>query len=235
LQPWDDFVRELGYGGAIVEEYVSDVSCSPSGQGYIAPDGDVRVTSAHDQLVTRDEYEGCIYPATREWDARVRRAVSKVGAVLSADGVRGTFGVDFIAGVDGRLLATEINVRKVGPSHVYDYVRSAVAQAQGWTGYGGDASARGCHYVHRRVNRPDALMGTAPSALIERFRHEGLLFDRRVGTGVLLHILGALRPCGYVETTCVGASRADAEELDAVTQTVLCGGDRAAVRGAAAL
>jgi hypothetical protein len=225
LQPWADFAREISDGGALVEEYITCVSSSPSGQGYIETDGGVRVVSTHDQLVVQDEYVGCVYPASPEWRPEIRRSVARVGAALAVEGVRGTFGVDFIDHPDGRLLATEINVRKVGPTHVFDCVSATVPPGpHGWGAAGLDTPD--CHYVHRRVNRPRELAGTAPAALIELLRREGLLFDRRAGAGVMLHALGALETCGYLETTCVAASRDAAEQLDALTQTVICDGVR---------
>ena len=80
LQPWDDFAAEVGRGGAIVEEYLRDVACTPSGQGYIEPDGNVRVVSTHDQHVVHDEYVGCVYPATSRWGTGIEVALGMSAA-----------------------------------------------------------------------------------------------------------------------------------------------------------
>jgi L-propargylglycine--L-glutamate ligase len=218
LQPWEDFAAEIRTGGAIIEEYVRNIDCAPCGQGYIERDGVVRFVSTHDQLMTDGELAGLVYPAPERWHSIIRRAVSAVGEILSADGARGTFGVDFIS-AEGRLFATEINLRKLGTTHVFDFVRSAFCAPLHQHALD-DAQF---HYVYHRIYRPDTMTGAQPRTLIDGLRRSGLLFDRRTGAGVVLHSLSSLAPHGCVDITCVGPSRTIAEDLRTRAMAVVCG------------
>ncbi|MDQ7808421.1 peptide ligase PGM1-related protein [Amycolatopsis sp. A133] len=200
-QPWAAFTKEMETGGAIVEEYLDDVISAPSGQAFIDLSGAVQVISTHDQILINDQYMGCISPAS-EFVATINRHLESVGSTLAAIGIRGHFGVDFIVRATGDLLATEINIRKVGPTHVLAQAKDAVGEATS------------LHYVHRRVHQPQLLRSFSASGVIEALRDEGLLFERRTRKGVLLHMLNAVSPCGYIETTCIGNSLDEAFDID---------------------
>lgn len=208
LQPWDDFAGEIAAGGAIVEEYLDDVVCSPSGQGYIHHDGSTTVSSTHEQITVDGQYLGCSFPGHLDFAPRVRAAVAEVGRTLQGYGVRGTFGVDFVGLANNDLLATEINVRKVGPSHAWAYARSV-------------RGAELSHYVHRRFYEPSILIYLDPHSAVMALKERRLLYDRDTGQGALLHILGAVRTCGYVEMTCLADRPGDAERLDRRVQDAL--------------
>jgi hypothetical protein len=219
LQSWQDFVEEIPREGAIVEEFLGDVVCSPSGQGVIGDDGRARVTSTHEQIVTSGQYLGCRFPARDEFRGRINDAVLKVGDFLGSTGMRGCFGVDFVGLGDGRLLAVEVNARKVATNHVVSHVESATGARVGPDGTLTAAGERLC-YAHRRLIGPE-LRRLSPAEVITALRDHGLLYDRTTRRGVLLHILGALRPCGYVEATWVDTDPAGAAERLAEAENVL--------------
>jgi hypothetical protein len=219
LQPWDRFAAEIP-SGAIVEEYVPGAVCSPSGQGHITDSGDVVIRSTHEQIVDSGQYLGCSFPGPAEFVPDINRAVTQVGRTLASNGVRGSFGVDFVGFANGDLLAVEINVRKVAPTHVLSYVETAtnaLVEPDGYLRVAGQPQ----HYLHRRYYEPDVFRFLDPLSAVGALRDRGLLYDRRTRQGAILHILGAVRTCGYVETTCV-ATRLDlAEELDEQAHSVL--------------
>lgn len=218
--PWNDFVQEISRGGAIVEQYIQDVTSSPSGIGQIAADGTVRVGAAHDQILSAGQYWGCRFPASDKWRRKIMQATEQVGQTLAELGVRGTFGVDFVTSTTGELLAVEVNLRKVGPSHVLSYVESLVGsrvdrhgtlQRQGST----------MHYVHRRLLQPEILCGEQPQAVVDRLRSADLLYQHDTGEGVVLHVLGALSACGYVELTSIATSDEVADTISEAAQAVI--------------
>ncbi len=213
LQPWEAFVREVSTSGAIVEEYLTDAICSPSGQGYISGPGEIVVLATHEQIVVSGQYLGCSFPGRVEFMQKIRQAVSRIGETLSINGVRGTFGVDFIGFQNGDLFATEINVRKVGPSHVLSCVESVVGSKVGDNGYL-MATGRPLYYVHQRLYKPEILRNLEPKAAVAALKGSELLYDRSKKTGAILHILGALSTCGYLETTCLADSLGAAFKLD---------------------
>ncbi|TMR05005.1 ATP-grasp domain-containing protein [Actinomadura soli] len=216
LQPWPDFSSEIAAEGAVVEEFLADAECSPSGQGIITPDGEVRVVSSHQQIVRSGQYVGCEFPAPERFVDQIREAVERTGRVLAERGMRGSFGIDFIGRRDGSLVAVEINARKVATSHVLDTVEAA---ARARLGADGRTPSGPVRYVHRRLHA-DEMRSLSPGEAVALLRRAGLLYDRARGTGVLLHILGALPEHGYVEATAVHRTReqavavlADAESL----------------------
>ncbi|OBF81225.1 hypothetical protein A5791_06180 [Mycobacterium sp. 852002-51163_SCH5372311] len=221
-QPWEQFVQEIPRYGAIVEHYLTGSVCSPSGQGYIDRHRNVLVLSTHDQYVIDDKYSGCSYPASNDFASKVRDAVVRVGKTLSIRGVHGHYGVDFIGFHNGELIAMEINIRKVGPTHVFAYTSSLVASRAEE-----DGQLRVNHnpvnYVHRRLHKPDLLSGVDPRAAVEMLKSAGLHFNHETKQGVILHVLGALQTCGFVELTCVAYTSADAIALRQQVENVLLG------------
>jgi hypothetical protein len=204
-QPWDDFAQEIMRGGAIVEEYIRDVTSSPSGFGQVASDNTVKVLATHDQILSSGQYEGCRFPASDKWRAEITQSIARVGHTLTELGVRGTFGVDFVTSARDGLLAVEVNLRKVGPSHVLSYVESLVGSSVDGNGTL-QREGSTVHYVHSRVFQPEILCSEHPQVVVERLRRAGLLYEQNTGEGVILHMLGALFRCGYVELTSIAAS-----------------------------
>ncbi|MEX2980547.1 L-propargylglycine--L-glutamate ligase BesA [Streptomyces sp. C36] len=213
--PADDFYQELAEGGAIVEEFLEEVTSSPSGQGYIRADGSVKVVACHDQVLSGGQYWGCRFPAEERWRPVITEAVRRTGAVLSELGHRGTFGIDFVIAGERGPLAVEINLRKVGPSHVLRYAEALVGREVDEDGLLRHADGRPVCYVHGRLLEPEALGRLDPRAAVERLKAEGLLYRPDKGEGVVLHVLGALRSCGFVELTALAP---DFEAADAYSK-----------------
>ncbi|WP_030410682.1 L-propargylglycine--L-glutamate ligase BesA [Streptomyces sp. NRRL S-1448] len=199
--PSDDFYRELAGGGAIVEEFLDDVASSPSGLGDIGADGTVRFVASHDQVLSGGQYWGCRFPAEERWRPVISDAVLRTGAVLAELGHRGTFGIDFVVAGERGPLAVEINLRKVGPSHVLRYAEALVGTEVGDDGLLRRSDGQPMYYVHGRLHEPEALGRIDPRTAVERLRAEGLLYHPDKGEGVALHVLGALKSCGFVELT----------------------------------
>jgi L-propargylglycine--L-glutamate ligase len=212
-QPWTDFIQELSRGGAIVEEYLPDVTSSPSGIGQIAGNGAVTVTATHDQTLSLGEYMGARFPCGEQWRQQIIHSVERVGHTLSDLGVRGTFGVDFVASATRGLHAVEINLRKVGPSHAVHYVESVAGPLTDRHSRPGQ-DERPLHYLYRRVLQPDILHRLHPRVIIDRLRNADLLYQHTTGEGVILHMLGALPSCGFIELTSIATSHAAASAID---------------------
>ena len=217
-QPWETYVHELCAGGAIVEGYVEGASAWPSAQGRIDDHGGFELLAMHEQILVGDEYWGCRFPVGQNVAEAVAGAAERVGATLARHGVHGSFGVDFVVAGE-RTYATEINLRKVGPSHVIKAVH-----ARGGAGVAADG--RGAimgmpvAYVNRRL-RSDLLTTMTPPSALAALDRAGLGYERATGTGVLLHVMGALAPVGFVETTSLARSADRADELDRRAEEVL--------------
>ncbi|MEU3413063.1 L-propargylglycine--L-glutamate ligase BesA [Streptomyces sp. NPDC006658] len=226
--PADEFRRELARHGAIVEEFLDKVTDSPSGLGRVERDGTVRAVACHDQVLSGGQYWGCRFPGDERWRPAIVDAVRRSGEVLSGLGHRGTFGVDFVVAGERGLLAVEINLRKVGPSHVIRCAEALVGARVGADGMLRGTDGRPVYYTHGRLLEPETLGKLNPRAAVERLRSEGLLYRHDTGEGVALHVLGALNACGFVELTALAHAPDAADDYSRAAQAVLTGPDPAA-------
>ncbi|MGH8001601.1 MAG: peptide ligase PGM1-related protein, partial [Brasilonema sp.] len=202
-------------------EYVKGAICSPSSQGFIDASGGVKVLSSHDQILVGSQYIGCVFPAPVQYISQMNESVKKVGKQLHLHGVHGTFGIDFIGFENGKLLATEINLRKVGPTHAFSYVESVIGNTIDSDGFLRNKKGQPIYYVHRRFYEPSILKYLEPKTAVEALRSYDLLYKHSTQTGTILHILSALKPCGYVEITSIDNNRDKAFELDKQAQKAL--------------
>ncbi|MGW1593898.1 L-propargylglycine--L-glutamate ligase BesA [Streptomyces sp. NPDC002343] len=217
----EEFHRELAGEGVIVEEFLEDVASSPSGQGLIGADGSVKVLACHDQVLSGGQYWGCRYPAGERWRPALADAVARTGEVLASLGHRGSFGVDFVIAGERGPLAVEINLRKVGPSHVLRYAEALVGRSVGADGRLRRPDGQAMCYVHGRILDPGALGRLDPETAVARLRGQDLLYRRDRGEGVALHVLGALKTCGFVELTALAPTFGVAERYSEAARTLL--------------
>jgi hypothetical protein len=85
------------------------------------------------------------------------------------------------------------------------------------------AGGRAKHYVATDNLKSDDYVGLAPEDLIRAIDEAGLAFDQTTNTGVLLHLLGALKKHGKAGMTCVADSGAEADALFEAATGVLDG------------
>jgi PGM1 C-terminal domain len=233
----DWYLAELALGG-VVEAYVAgDYWSSPSVQIEITPEGQVVVLATHEQVLGGDNgqvYQGCHFPARRDYVMRLTRYGQRVGHLLAEHQVRGMVSVDFVAARDQgqpwRLYALEVNLRRGGttpPIVVLSSLLPGSYDAHGrWRLP--DGSARNyCATDHLGDPR---WTGLPPGQVIDGLRCAGLEFDRRTGTGVVLHMLSGLAIDGRFGMTAVGGSAHEANHLFAAVRPVV---DRLCVNRAA--
>jgi hypothetical protein len=228
---WSDYAAKIGAEGAIVEELVRhEPMVSPSVQLRIAPSGEVEVVSTHDQVLGGPEghvYLGCRFPADPEYRLAIQERAARVGAVLASKGVLGSFGIDFLVahGAGGNhVYLSEINLRMGGTTHPFWMARLATGGTYDRsTGelVAPDGAPR--RYVATDNIKLDSLVGCQPAEVIAAVDRSGLAFDARTGTGVLLHLLGALPAHGKMGATCVAHDLAGADALYRDLTTLLSG------------
>ena len=218
-ESWPSFGEKIAAEGAIVEELVRHPGAvSPSAQLRIAPGGRVEVLSTHDQILggpDRQVYLGCRFPARDAYRAAVTAAARRVADVLAAKGVIGSFGIDFVVVPDGdrhAVYLSEINLRLGGTTHPFWMARlvtgGAYDEEQGELLAGGAPRS----YVATDNLRSPALVGRRPAEVIDAVERLGLGFDAATGTGVTLHLLGALPRYGKMGAVCIGRSPEEADE-----------------------
>lgn len=218
-ESWPSYAAKLAEQGGVVEELLREPGMvSPSVQMRIAPEGTFEVVSTHDQILGGPDdqvYLGCRFPADARYRAAIQEAGRRVAGVLAERGVIGSFGIDFVVGPDDPPIPylTEINLRMGGTTHPFLMTEFVTGGT-----YDEDTGellvdGRPKHYVATDNLKSEAYAGLEPEALIDAIDQAGLAWDASTNTGVLLHLLGALKKHGKVGMTCVADSAAHADEL----------------------
>jgi hypothetical protein len=226
-ESWPSFGPKIAAEGAIVEEVLSSPLASPSVQLRITPGGSVAVVSTHDQVLGgpgNQVYLGCRFPAHASYRSLISAAALAVGEVVADEGVIGPLGIDFLVAGDPaapEVFLSEINLRMGGTTHPFWMARLATSgrydPGRGELMVG---EAPRC-YVATDNLKMVGLVGCSPAAVIEAVESAGLCFDRGTGTGVTLHLLGALARYGKMGATCIAEDLKGAEERLAELTTVL--------------
>ncbi len=226
-ESWPTFAAKVEAEGAIVEELVrAEGLASPSVQLRISPgrglpSARVEVLSTHDQILGEPEgqvYLGCRFPAAADYRSAIVAEAERVGAVLAGAGVIGSFGIDFVVVPGDAVYLSEINLRLGGTTHPYWMARLATGatydRASGELVTGGGPRC----YVATDNLKSRHLAERSPAEVIAMVDAAGLAFDPSTGTGVTLHLLGAVPGYGKVGATCIGGS---AESADALYRRLL--------------
>ncbi len=230
-ESWPSFAAKIAKGGAIVEELVRrEGTVSPSVQVRIAPDGSFDVVSTHDQILggpSNHVYLGCRFPAAPAYRLDIQRAGVAVAEVLAGEGVIGSFGIDFllVPGDGGpRLYLSEINLRMGGTTHPFWMTRLATGGRYDPRTGELVAGGRAKSYWATDNLKSEHLVGCTPAEVIEAVDRAGLAFDPATGTGIALHLLGALPQFGKMGATCIADSPDDADALAAELARVVVNG-----------
>jgi hypothetical protein len=214
---WGSFGPKLEAEGGIVELLVREAgTTSPSVQMRILPDGSEEIISTHDQLMGGPDdqvYLGCRFPAAESYRPAIQDHARAVAKVLSAEGVIGSFAMDFVVGAKGDIFLSEINLRMGGTTHPFLMVRHASLGTYDEDTGVLTTSAGPRVYTATDNLKSETYVGLDPEVVLAAVKAEGLGYDKATHTGVFLHLLGALRPYGKLGMTCVAESTTDAEGL----------------------
>ena len=239
------YLAELARGG-VVEAYVTgEYWSSPSVQIEVTPEGRAVVLATHEQILGGDNgqvYQGCRFPASRDYALQLTTYGRRVGRLAERQ-VIGAVSIDFVAARDRgqhwRLYAVEVNLRRGGTTAPIVVLSSLLPGR--YDAYGrwrlSDGSAR--YYCATDHLGDPRWTGLPPGQVIEGVRSAGLEFDRRTGTGVVLHMLSGIAIDGRFGMTAVGGSAQQAKHLCAAVRPAvdrLCAtwaARTAATRGAA--
>jgi len=219
-ESWDTYSSTLSAEGAIVEELVRvPGTVSPSVQLHVSPAGSFEVVSTHDQVLGgpgNQVYIGCRFPADSSYRLAIQAEATKVGELLAAEGVMGSFGIDFLVVPDGdhrRIYLSEINLRMGGTTHPFWMARLATGGTYDVASGSLVAGGRAKSYVATDNFKSPSLLGRSPASVIDAVDQAGLGFDPVTATGTTLHLLGAVPGYGKLGATCIADSPAQAEDL----------------------
>jgi hypothetical protein len=227
LPEW--YVEDLAKG-AVVEEMVAGRTFrTPSCQVDLLPSGEVTVLATHEQVMGGDTgqvYTGCRFPAEPAYAARLAEHGRAVGEALARRGALGRASIDFAVasddGLDWRVAALEVNLRKGGTTHTYSALRNLVPgtylpEEGRWQAEDGTSRS---YEATDNLLEPD-LVQSSPAEVIAAVAAAGLQFDHGSGTGVVLHMLSCLGADGRLGLTAIGLSEAHAAGLFADASEVV--------------
>jgi hypothetical protein len=213
------FVSWMLREGGVVEEFMEEArgAPSPSGQAIILPDGTVELLSTHEQRLADDGvYVGAMYPANKHYRRTVEAMTRKIGRELSKKGVRGRFGVDYIAIPDAsgsRVVPIEINVRAGGTTHPF-VVAQLLTGAKVKNGLLRREDGGRVVYNAADHHMVEALKGVDVEELLEYLAEKDILYSEASGRGAVFHLLDAIPTKGNVGYTVIGATQTEARMLE---------------------
>lgn len=213
----DTFAEIIAKEGAAIEQFIPGIERAtfPSVQSEILPDGTVRILSSHEQiLVDRNNYVGATLSADKRYRKAVERAAFEAAKQLAERGIVGRFGTDFAAvpQADGTwdVYYIENNIRLTGTTH-------PLVAASGLTGasYKGGKlrSSNDKGAVRYKSNDHDVrpnLTGLDVDGFLAHFdkpENQEVLFDPERRSGVLFHLLPAVKAAGNVGYTIIASSQ----------------------------
>lgn len=228
---WTQFQQRIPELGAIVEAFIEgEEKRSPSVQGYITPNGEVKILSTHDQVLGGLDgqiYIGCSFPADAAYRLRLQEMGVKVGEALAKRGAIERYGVDFMAvrqpdTDDWEINAIEINLRKGGTTHPFMTLKLLTnGYYDSSTGLFYSQQGQQKYYIASDNLQQDHYKGLLPSDLMDIVTTHRLHFDSSTRTGSVFHLMGALSEFGKLGITSIGNSLEEAEALYNQVEEVL--------------
>ena len=200
----DRYFSALARMGGIVEEYIEGThKTSPSAQCIIAPDGSVRVSSTHEQILggaVNQTYFGCRFPADDVYNVTIAESAQRVAIGLAANGVIGHISIDFVCRETDRgweHYALEVNLRMGGATAPISFLESATgSQYDAAAGRFVDGYGRSLFYKSADRIQSDEYRSLSSGDLLDAADSEGLHFETATGSGAVFYMLGALATVG---------------------------------------
>ncbi|MBU0732354.1 M20/M25/M40 family metallo-hydrolase [Patescibacteria group bacterium] len=213
------YLEKLFKFGGIVEEWMMGAKTdSPSAQLNILPNKKVELISTHEQLLdeeTQQTYLGCRFPAKKSNTKVISQAGMKIGNYLAKKGVIGRFAIDFVVNKSGNrtdVRAIEINLRKGGTTHPYFMTKLITGAKPDKNGMLRIDGRRVFYYAFDNIKHPEYAHLDAKT-LIEIVHQSGLEYDPETQTGIVLHLLGAIKTFHKFGAVCIARSPKAAEQL----------------------
>jgi hypothetical protein len=226
---WLTFSERIPEIGAIVEEFIGGEEVrSPSFQGYITPQGEVKILSTHDQILGGPDqqiYLGCSFPADSAYRLQIQTLGVRIGQVLAQKNAIERYGVDFMAIKQGEqwiVTAIEINLRKGGTTHPFMILKLLTnGNYDETTGlfHGQDHQEK--YYFATDNLHKSSYQGLLPQDLMDILVGHRLHFQASQQKGSVFHLMGSLSEFGKVGLTSIGNSFTEAQSIYNHVEAVL--------------
>lgn len=233
-ETWESYLEKFDKMKGIVEVMIEATHKeSPSVQLRINPLGQVNLVSTHDQVLSGPSgqiYQGCTFPADRQYRMHLHRAGMAVGEELRDRGVLGRIGVDFVSVPEAgswRNYAIEINIRKGGTTLPYlmlEFLTDGSYDPHSGLFFTPSGDSRSYYATDNLVR--DSYRGLTPAELIDSAVLERLHYHAASQEGLVFHMLGAVHDFGKIGVLSIARSIKEARSqyqtavatLDAATR-----------------
>ncbi len=217
---YDQYVEKFGSLGGIVEEFiVGEIITSPSVQCRINPLGEICIISTHDQCLGGESgqvFLGATFPANKEYAVELGSICRKIAEKMSALGVLGRFGIDFMSVLKDNTwthYALETNLRKGGTTHPYlmlQFLTNGTYDESKGSFILSDGTER--FYFATDNLQNDQYKGLTPLDLIDIAMYNGLHYDHSKEEGVMFHLISALSEFGKLGLVSIGKTMESAND-----------------------
>lgn len=215
------FLKDFTYRQGIVEKFIDGtLKTSPSGQGFIHPDGRIEVLSTHEQILNGYSFEGAIFPANKNYRLSIQEHVKKVGQELSKDGVVGPFSVDYLVvshsgnfNLDFTIYPVEINIRQGGthPHIIAQSVTNSIYDPS--QGILKNSKGESVYYISTEYFKSEVFKGWSEKRILETLDNIGVLFQPGQNEGILPYLLSAAYKHGKFGFVAIAASPEKAKKI----------------------
>ena len=221
---WRDYTLAFRRVGGVIEASPLQTSSSPSVNLCIDPDGGIRITSVHEQILSSPyTFVGAAFPQTAVPYPALREASLAVAKAAFERGILGHVGIDFVSFFDSdgqlRVWAIDLNVRLtqtavsfgffdflVGGSFDVATGRYAV-KPPGPDGAGSGGLQQRSYVMNEMLYHPQ-LPQTHHSAFFSLCRLKGVSFDLAERTGTVFNLMDSFAG-GVIGVLTVGTSLLD--------------------------
>jgi hypothetical protein len=226
---WESYLEKFDTMEGILEVMIeADHKESPSVQLRINPLGEVNLVSTHDQVLSGPSgqiFQGCSFPADREYRIHLHRAGMAVGEELRDRGVLGRIGVDFVSVPEAdswRNYAIEINIRKGGTTLPYlmlEFLTDGSYDPSSGLFFTPTGDSRSYYATDNLVR--ESYRGLYPKQLIDSAVLESLHYHAASQRGLVFHMLGAVTDFGKIGVLSIAPSIKEARrQYEAAVQTL---------------
>jgi hypothetical protein len=208
---WEDFLAEIRQMGAIFELFVEgDTIASPSVQVVVNEDFSVDVLSTHEQILEKQVYVGCRFPAGEAYRKKLMMYGKMVGEFFAEKKITDHFSVDFICVRHSThftwdVNAIEINLRVTGTTHPWMTLKllthGSTDEISGV--FYSDTLQERC-YVSSDCIQSENLKKLVPMDIKDIFdKRKDLNWCPDRQTGIVCHLLGCVSDNGKIGMTSI--------------------------------
>ena len=210
--------------GGVFEKFIDgDIKNSPSVQLRIAPNGEIKVLSTHEQILggtSGQTFVGGIFPAQQWYRQALQEHGVKVAQKLYERGIIGSIAIDYLAVAQSRspenfiLYPVEINIRQGGMSHPNQWARLSTGSTYDRaTGELKTPDGKSIHYRSSDKVESEALKGWTGQQVLAALQELGILLQPGQQTGVSPHLLSATYEYGKFGFTALATDPQTAKSL----------------------